>query len=178
MNVKFEQLKKLGAGEFEHLNGPLIEHLEATYKLLQQWDAAQALCDAGLYHAAYGTDGFEANVVELSRRNEIAQIIGQSAEEIVYLYCACDRSFVFSNFNAKEPIRFRNRFTMSEFSLTNEQAISFCELTVANELELVMASDEFKNKHGQGLFDLFLKMAPLLSAVANKSVNQVLSPLD
>lgn len=176
MNLKFEALKKLGAGEFEHLNGSLIEHLEATYKLLKQWGAPEALCDAGLYHAAYGTDGFDPNVVQLSRRNEIASIIGQSAEAIVYLYCACDRNVVFSDFNAAEPVKFRNRFTLSEFSLTKEQAMNFCELTVANELELVLASDEFKTKHGSGLFDLFSKMAPLLSEVANRSVNDVLSP--
>ena len=176
MNLKFEELKKLGAGEFEHLNGSLIEHLDATYNLLKEWGASEWLCDAGLYHAAYGTDGFDSSVVELSHRNMIARIIGQSAEEIVYLYCACDRSFVFSDFNAGEPINFRNRFTMREFSLTNEQAMNFCELTVANELELVLASDEFKQKHGRGLFDLFTKMAPLLGEVANKSVNDLLSP--
>jgi hypothetical protein len=177
MNLKFEELIKLGAGEFEHFNGSLIEHLDSTSRLLKEWGASEDLCDAGLYHAAYGTDGFVSNVVELSRRNEIASIIGQSAEEIVYLYCACDRSFVFSDFNAKVPVKFRNRFTMNEFSLTDEQAENFCELTVANELELVLASDEFKKKHGKDLFDLFTKMAPLLSEVANKSVNEVLSPV-
>jgi hypothetical protein len=177
MNMKFDELQKLGAGEFEHKNGSLFDHLGTTYKLLKKWGATEALCDAGLYHAAYGTEGFEPNVVDLSRRNEIASIIGQSAEKTVYLYCACDREYVFLNLNACEPVKYRDRFTSTEFSLTNEQAMNFCELTVANELELAIANETFKNKHRKRLFDLFTKMAPLLSKEANKSVNEVLGPI-
>ena len=84
MNSKFEKLSQLGAGEFEHLNGALIKHLNSTYKLLVKWGASTALCDPGLYHAAYGTAGFETQVVSLSQRSEIADTIGDTAEGIVY----------------------------------------------------------------------------------------------
>jgi len=175
MGSKFEELSKLGAGEFEHLNGSLIEHLNSTYQLLIKWGASPELCDSGLYHAAYGTAGFESQVVSLSQRRDIAKIIGQPAEEIVYLYCSCDRSFVFKGFDGNNPINFRDRFTEKEFKLTHEQAQQFCELTVANELELAIDSSEFLKEHGQGLFDLFIKMEPLLSQSANESINSVLS---
>ena len=174
MNSKFEKLSELGAGEFEHLNGSLIKHLKSTYQLLIKWGASQELCDSGLYHAAYGTAGFEAQVVPLSQRKDIAKIIGQSAEEIVYLYCSCDRSFVFKNFDASGPIKFRDRFTEKKFTLTHEQAQQFCELTVANELELAIDSNEFLKEHGQGLHNLFIKMKPLLSKAANETVSSVL----
>lgn len=174
MNSKFEKLSELGAGEFEHLNGSLIKHLNSTYQLLEKWGASQELCDSGLYHAAYGTAGFEAQVVPLSQRNDIAKIIGKAAEEIVYLYCSCDRSFVFKDFSASASIKFKDRFTEKEFELTHAQAQQFCELTVANELELAIDSNNFLKEHGKGLHNLFIKMKPLLSKHANDTVNSVL----
>lgn len=175
VNSKFEKLNELGAGEFEHLNGSLIKHLHNTYKLLEKWGASQELCDSGLYHAAYGTAGFDEQVVSLSQRNDIANIIGDAAEEIVYLYCSCDRNFVFQDFNANERIQFRDRFKDEEFILTHEQAQQFCELTVANEIELAIDSNEFLAEHGKALYYLFIKMKPLLSETANKTVVSVLS---
>ena len=174
MNLKFDKLSELGAGEFEHLNGSLIKHLNSTYHLLEKWGASQELCDSGLYHAEYGTAGFETQVVSLSQRNDIANIIGQTSEEIVYLYCSCDRGFVFDDFDGNSVIRFRDRFTETEFELTHEQAQQFCELTVANELELAIDSAEFLKEHGQGLLHLFTKMKPLLSKPANEAVTSVL----
>lgn len=174
MNSKFEKLSELGAGEFKHLNGSLFKHLNSTYQLLVKWGASQELCDSGLYHAAYGTAGFETQVVLLSQRNDIIKIIGKAAEEIVYLYCSCDREFVFNNFDGNSAIKFRDRFTKAEFELTYEQAQQFCELTVANELELAIDSNEFLKEHGQGLLNLFIKMKPLLSKPANEAVKRVL----
>ena len=174
MNSKFEKLNKLGAGEFEHLNGSLIEHLNGTYQLLIKWGASLELCDSGLYHAAYGTAGFESQVVPLSQRADIAKIIGSSAEEIVYLYCSCDRNFFYKNFDSNNPISFRDRFTEKKFKLTHKQAQQFCELTVANELELAVASSAFLKEHGQSLFNAFIKMESLLSKPANESINSVL----
>jgi len=157
MNSKFEKLNKLGAGEFEHLKGSLIEHLNGTYQLLKK---------------------FESQVVPLSQRTNIAKIIGSSAEEIVYLYCSCDRSFFYEEFDYHHPISFRDRFTNKEFKLTQKQAQQFCELTVANEIELAISSNDFLIEHGQSLFETFIKMEPLLSKPANKSINNVLGKVD
>jgi len=93
MDEKFKQLSELGAADFAHINGSLIDHLKGTRDLLSSWSAPPALQDAGLYHAAYGTAGFEERMVAASQREKIAQIIGPQAEEIVYLYYACDRDY-------------------------------------------------------------------------------------
>ena len=174
MNSKFEELNRLGAGEFEHLNGSLLDHLNATYALLKQWRASPALCDAGLYHAAYGTDGFDEKVVSLSHREKIANIIGKEAEAIVYLYCSCDREYVFTRIGKSERIQFKDRFNSEEFILNEQEAKHFCELTVANELELVIASDEFANAHGKSLYDLFRKLTPFLSQLTITARDQIL----
>ena len=88
MDAKFRQLIELSAGKFEHVNGLLIAHLEGTRCLLKAWNASEVLQDAGLYHAAHGTSAFAQNVFELSKREEVAVVIGNDAENIVYHYCA------------------------------------------------------------------------------------------
>jgi len=87
----FARLQALGAGEFQHLNGTLTAHLYGTETLLREWGANELLSTAGLYHAVYGTDGYNSALVNLSMRESIATLIGADAEELVYLYGACDR---------------------------------------------------------------------------------------
>lgn len=154
-DMRFEALEALGAGEFDHLNGSLISHLTGTFKMLKTWDAADYVCDAGLFHAAYGTAGFDDKMVSLSQRAKIADVIGKEAEALVYLYCSCDRDYVFDRTIGKAPIAFKDRFTNECFVLDEKQARDFCELTLANEFELLLTSDAFVAKYGAELYDLF-----------------------
>jgi len=160
---KFLELANLGAGEFDHLDGILIDHLKGTMKFLKKWGATLELQDAGLFHAAYGTAGFDECMVSLKRRKDIAKIIGTKAEEIVYEYCACDRTFFFSNLSEQKKPKFKNRFNGKEYYLSDEMLKMFCELTAANELEISIGNVPFKAEHGSALKELFLKMAPYLS---------------
>jgi len=169
---KFVQLKELGAGEFEHFNGSLKKHLTGTFELLKSWQADQFLCDAGLYHAAYGTDGFDEKMVSVEQRNEIKYIIGIKAEELVYLYCACDREFF--NKNLTSSLLYKDRFTDKIFAI-NEQTISdFCELTVANELEIAQHSTDFISQYGDDLKELFKLMDPYISKIAKSAIQKIL----
>jgi len=172
---KFEALQKLGAGEFQHLNGSLEKHLEGTQKMLLQWGANQILQDAGLYHAAYGTAGFEDSMIGTDKRQEIAKVIGVEAEQLVYLYCSCDREYVFPQFTQQSDIKFKDRFNGELFSLTEAQTQSFCELTVANELELVLESEGFKAKYGKELLTLFEGMKPYLTDKATAAYRNALT---
>ena len=174
MNAKFEALKNLVAGDFKHLNGTLIAHLKGTRDILASWGGNSVLCDSGLYHAAYGTDGFSESMVSLSQRNEIANLIGQGAEELVYLYCSCDRGYVFPRLDLSEDIKFRDRFSGNEFLLSDQQAKLFCELTVANEMALVSDSKSFKDQYGEGLLTLFESMQKYLSPQAIQAYRQEL----
>ncbi|MFT2112603.1 DUF6817 domain-containing protein [Marinomonas sp. 2405UD68-3] len=98
MESKFQKLSDLGAGDFEHLNGSLISHLEGTYSLLSEWDASETLCDAGLFHTAYGTADFNEVMVSLDRRKDISKLFGKEVEALVYLYFACDRYFTYKQY--------------------------------------------------------------------------------
>ena len=163
---KFQQLSELGAGEFEHLDGTLLEHLKCTRELLHEWGASTELQHAGLYHAAYGTAGFEEKLVSLEYRGRIEDVVGKAAEEIIYQYCACDREFFFSNLSVEVKPTFKNRFTGELYHLSEDMLKMFCELTAANETEIAIDNPSFKAKHGIALNALFKKMSPYLSVKA------------
>lgn len=166
MDARFKVLESLNAGDFRHLNGDLESHLKGTASILKSWGASELLQTAGLFHAAYGTAGFDQNMVSLKQRDSIAGTIGKHEEALVYLYCSCDRSFVFPQFGHQAQIQFRDRFNEKLFPLERASAKLFCELTVANEIELVYTSEAFKQEHGKGLLNLFLGMESYLSSNA------------
>jgi hypothetical protein len=174
MDAKFNQVAALGAADFAHINGNLIDHLQGTKELLASWSASKVLQDAGLYHAAYGTAGFEEQMVAANQREKIAQIIGPQAEEIVYQYCACDRDYFWPQLGIAKNPTFRNRFTLQTYPLKPQALKDFCELTVANELEIAMGGVDFVTQHGGGLLKLFTHMAPFLSPRANSAITRVL----
>ena len=171
---KFEKLSELGAGDFEHIDGSLIEHLTGTKKLLVSWNASYELQDAGLYHAAYGTAGFDQRLVSDKQRDKISAIIGKSAEAIVYLYCACDRDYFWPQFGRSDSLEFRDRFTGEMTRLSRQELNNFCELTVANELEIANGNQPFIDQHGAELYRLFKNMRQYLSRHADASVESLL----
>lgn len=174
MDEKFKHLSKLGAGDFEHIDGVLIGHLVGTQTLLRRWRASPILQDAGLYHAAYGTAGFSEQLVSPEQRDKISAIIGKDAEKIVYLYCSCDRDYFWPQFSKVDNPEFRDRFTDQVFQLSQQQLFDFCELTAANELEIASNSEEFINEHGRELYMLLKTMKKYLSFQAWSTIEVVL----
>ena len=173
MDYKFKELTKLGASGVQHLNGSLIDHLIGTKELLAAWSASTELQDAGLYHAVYGTSGLNNELVSVKQRSTIADIIGAKAEEIVYQYCACDREFFWPKFELENNPDFRNRFSAEIYKLKPEILKNFCELTVANELEIASKRPGFITSGGV-LHRLFLAMYPQLSSAARRSVDNAI----
>jgi hypothetical protein len=170
----FAELQALGAGEFEHLNGSLAAHLRGTESLLRKWDARETVCIAGLYHAVYGTDGYNPALVGVDMRQRIAALIGQEAEELAYLYGACNRKTYYPRIGTDAQLLFANRFTNTEYAISNEQLRDLCELILANELEIAQGSEEFRNKHGAILGKLFNRMEGLVSEAGFKSFRKIL----
>ena len=154
----YERLAAMGAGDFAHVAGTLAPHLANTASLLQQWGNRDALCIAGLYHAVYGTDGIRGELVTLARRGAIAEIIGVEAEAIVHVYAACDRDAFHPRIGTPREAQFVDRFTATEYSIPVEMLSDFCELTLANELELARSSSAFLAKHRRELAALADRM--------------------
>lgn len=174
----FRQLSALGAGDFAHLNGTLETHLIAVHDLLEAWGASRTLCRAGLYHAAYGTAGFTDALVSLDQRREISRLIGAEAERVVYIYCACDRNYVWPQIGTRAEVDFRDRFTGTSAAIVSDELRSFCELSCANELELAMKDASFANGVGNHIGRCFRCWGDYLSRSAQSAVARTLPPSD
>jgi len=162
----FKKLRELGAADFQHLNGPLINHLEGTYEYLKAWGNREELCVAGLYHAVYGTAAFDKSLISISKRDQIAEIIGPEVERIVYYYGACDRDTLYLQIGRTEEIRYRNRFTGGTEILTQAMLSDLLELTLANELEIVSRDRAFMEKQRSRYDALFARFKKYVSRPA------------
>ena len=173
---KIKQLEALGAGQFNHINGSLLEHLQGTHGLLARWQASSVLQDAGLYHAAYSTAGFGDQMVDVSQRSTVAAIIGAQAEDIVYHFCACNREVFYPALEAVNTPPFPDRFTGETRELKPRLMADLCELTVANEVEIASRNEKFRRKHAASRFAIYSNMFPHLSAKAREAVEEVFGP--
>ncbi|GAA2034633.1 DUF6817 domain-containing protein [Nocardiopsis rhodophaea] len=167
-------LESRGARKIPHPGGDLLAHLTRVAHLLENWGADRDLCVAGLCHACYGTDELDVDLFDSARRDELTRVIGQRAEELVYVYAACDRKHVFSQLGRQDPAEFRDRFTDTTRLIPTADLNRFMELTVANELDLVRHNTEFKEKYGHQLFDLFTRTRELMSAAARREYQELL----
>lgn len=162
-----------GAGEIEHPGGTLLAHLQRVRSRLQVWGARPALQVAGLCHAFYGTDGFDTSLLDVSRRAELAAVIGEEAESLVYFYASCDRQSSYPTV-AAEDAAFRDRFTGETFTPPVQRRRDFAEITAANELDLVQHSPDIRARWGTGLRKLFTRWQPLLSDAAWRDCQELL----
>ncbi|MEC5386544.1 hypothetical protein VVD49_12470 [Uliginosibacterium sp. H3] len=167
-------LEELGAGAITHMHGPLAEHLRGTAQLLRAWGNREALCRAGLYHAVYGTDGFDQSLIDLNLRSRISAVIGEEAETLAYLYCACDRKKFYPRIGTQQQLTFCDRFTNGEYAISESQLRDLCELTLANELELAEADADFRAQYGASLAQLFERMRPWVSSTGFETCNRLL----
>lgn len=167
-------LVAFGADTFSHVSGSLARHLVETERLLRNWKSRDALCLAGLYHAVYGTDGIRGSLVSLDRRCDIAAIIGDEAEALAYLYGACAREKFHPRIGTPDQLRYADRFTSSEYAIDERTLRDFCELTVANELELALASEAFRIEYAEELAAFFGRMEGLVSSECERAWHAVL----
>lgn len=168
-------LRACGAEGMEHPGGTLLTHLERVRERLDAWGARAELQLAGLCHAFYGTDGFGASLLPLERRGELAAVIGEEAEQLVYLYASCDREASYGTLACGDAV-FRDRFMGETYTPALRQRRDFAELSAANELDLAVVKDEFRAEWGGRLLMLFARFAPLLSEEARKDLRTGLDP--
>jgi Domain of unknown function (DUF6817) len=168
-----ELLDERGAAGISHPGGTLLAHLQRVHALLAQWGARPAVRLAGLSHAFYGTDGFATALGDSSRRDELAAVIGQEAERLVYLYASCDRRYSYPRL-AEHAGPFKDRFTGAILRPPLALRRDFAELTAANELDIAAASPDFRAEAGPGLLRLFTTWKSLLSGPAWQSVQATL----
>ena len=162
-----------GAAGIPHPGGTLLTHLQRVHALLAQWGARPTVQLAGLCHAFYGTDGFATALGSPGRRDELAAIIGEEAERLVYLYASCDRRLSYPHL-AEPAGPFKDRFTGTVLRPPLSLRRDFAELTAANELDIAAVSPDFRAQAGPGLLRLFTSWKTLPSGPAWQSVQMTL----
>jgi hypothetical protein len=172
MEPVIQLLTECGAEGIEHPGGYLLSHLKRVSALLDGWGARPALRAAGLGHAFYGTDGFPTALVDVADRGKVRQVLGEEAEGIVYRYAACDRGFSYAGLSNGGP--FRDRFTGETGVLTAGQRRDFVELTVANELDLLIVNAQLRARYGEALDRLFTRCREHMSDQAWLAVRDVM----
>ena len=81
-----------GAGAVAHTgNGKFDAHLLGVRRVLRAWGAGDDVCDAGLFHSIYGTEGFQGFCIPFERRDDVRALIGERAEQLAYVFCVVDR---------------------------------------------------------------------------------------
>jgi len=171
MHEVVEFLLARGALDIDHPGGTLLAHLQRTHDTLLRWGARPALRLAGLAHAAYGTDGFPQGLIGVDARPNLAGLIGSEAEEIVYAYGSCDRTFSYPTLTGGEP-EFRDRFTGTVRRPDDQLLRDVVELTIANELDVLAHNEELRERHGDGLRNLFTACRVYASDQANAAVDR------
>ncbi|MFC3077765.1 DUF6817 domain-containing protein [Phenylobacterium terrae] len=139
----------------EHLYGSLEAHLTGTSALLVEWRASMPLCLAGMFHAAYGTDGWDDPLLGVAERGKLQILIGAAAERLVYLYCALDRAAFLPALGAIGLPAVRDRFSGKSIKLREEDVAALALLTAANELELLSQDPDHWRRYSTLLKPLF-----------------------
>ncbi|MFI1172465.1 DUF6817 domain-containing protein [Streptomyces melanogenes] len=169
-------LRGRGAARMPHPGGTLLEHLARVRGLLAEWGADSRIQAAGLCHATYGTDGFGETLLPVTERAVLAELIGERAEALVYLYASCDRGAVYPQLGSVEPVVFRDRFTGAEHTPDEADLCAFLEITAANELDVMAHNAELAERHGARLHRLFTRSGGLLSRAARDACARQLGP--
>jgi uncharacterized protein (TIGR00369 family) len=168
-----KSLAARGAHEMPHPGGTLLAHLERVHALLAEWGARPVVRLAGLCHAYYGTDGFPAALGDIAQRGELAAMIGEEAERLVYFYASCDRRFSYPHLGDPEG-PFKDRFTGTALFPPLPLRRDFADLTAANELDIMQINSDLRAQHGPGLLRLFTSWRKLLSDPAWRAVQMTL----
>ena len=84
-------LQSLGADRRPHRGRTLLEHLNGTKTLLAEWGCSEHVCAAGLFHSIYGTPRYQHVSLSLLQRDSLRALIGEPAEQLVFLFSTCHR---------------------------------------------------------------------------------------
>ena len=139
-----EALAHTGAASFD-------DHLKGVQAVLRKWNAPEYLCNAGLFHSIYGTEGFQGYKLPVVKRPAIRNLIGFKSERLVWIFCMVDRlsvdNTVFSYKKSDNKFQFHAREELGKFpiELEKQEWLDFIELTLADWLEQVEGAAEKVN---------------------------------
>ncbi|EQC31964.1 hypothetical protein SDRG_10478 [Saprolegnia diclina VS20] len=123
-----EALEHTGEAAFD-------EHLVGVQTVLRVFGADDDVCDAGLFHSIYGTEGFQGYKLPMAKRPEIRRLLGPRAERLVWMFCVLDRAaFDKTLFASSTPTALVARPELGRFDIPLASTAEYHDL-----MELVLA---------------------------------------
>jgi aspartate beta-hydroxylase len=130
------ELERRGAARLRHGRASFAHHLRGTYNLLTRWRQPARVCLAGLLHSAYSTDRFSPGLFRRDERTRVSELIGATAERLVYLFCSVGREELFAAVRqASGPVELLDREGGSPHVLTRREVGDLLVLHLANAAE-------------------------------------------
>lgn len=99
-----DYLRAAGADSKKHSARTLLVHLERTFRILDSSGQPDHVCFAGLMHSVYGTSIFKSPTIPSSDRENVKQLIGELAENLVWMFCQLDRPEALKKFAEGERL--------------------------------------------------------------------------
>ena len=134
--ARLDLLKRLGFADLAHdSHVPFVSHLLGTRRLLVEWGERPAMCDAGLFHSAYGTEYFPVD--QDVDRDEVRAVIGDEAEAIAHAWCTIRRDTV----ELGPPPTVVDRTTGDRVELSDQLLTDIATLWAADTVEQIHRMD-------------------------------------
>jgi hypothetical protein len=166
-------LRDRGAESIDHPGGTLYTHLARVHDRLGVLGHGSDVQLAGLAHAAYGTDGFTRALLPVGERPVLRDLVGPTAEKLIYRYGACDRDRTWAAL--AETRQVWNRFTGHAEHPGAAELRPFVDLSIVNELDVAEHDAEVRRRYGGYFRDLFASWAPLASPPVVAEAERVLA---
>ncbi|MEU8658427.1 DUF6817 domain-containing protein [Actinoplanes philippinensis] len=166
-------LRERGTETIQHPGGTLYAHLCRVRDRLAALGHDADVQAAGLTHAAYGTDGFDLALLFWRERDTLRELVGPNAEELVYLYGACDRDRSWPGLAATH--RITDRFTGGAVRLADWQITPFVDLSIVNELDVLEHDPALLAEHRDYFTGLFDAWSPVTSPAVVTEARRVLA---
>ena len=133
LDKTIEEFVRNLTGDTKHSGRAFFEHLKGTYDLLEQSGAPPHVCLAGLCHSIYGTNIFQQASVPMEERDCVAELIGDEAEWLAYIFCSCNRPLTLINaVDRGPPYVVLNRHNGDWMILTPAQLRELLQIEKAN----------------------------------------------
>jgi ribosomal protein L16 Arg81 hydroxylase len=128
-------LKQLGAERIPHSRRTLFDHLVGTAKILESWGADDAVCAAGLFHSAYGTEFFREALLSFDDRARVLERAGERSERLAYVFCRFDRRSVYTAIARGEPYELALLRGDGTVTVTRQELADLVHVLWANALD-------------------------------------------
>ena len=139
MALDFNSLKayllSLGTSNIAHTNGDFLSHLVGVYHYLEQWGCSERVMLAGLFHSLYGTQAFQNFSLSKENRHEIRALIGESAERLVFIYCAMTYKSMRASVLSDGKPQLWDRFSDRPLDVTEQEFTDILWIKLADILE-------------------------------------------